>query len=522
MSTKVELYDATLRDGAQQHGINLSVENKLAIAKILDELGVDFIEGGYAGANPTDDSFFERVAKHDFKNAVVTAFGNTRRGGVRVADDLVVQALEKAQTKVVTLVGKASVHQVTAVLEVDPEENLAMVAETVEYFIARGRTVFFDAEHFFDGWHTDGEYAEQVLKVAADAGAARLILCDTNGGVLPSAIKQITATVKSRFETVLGIHAHNDSGTAVANSLAAFEAGALQIQACVNGYGERTGNANLLSIIANLKLKMGVNCVSDAQLASLYGAARHIAEIANLQLAPNQPYVGANAFTHKGGLHAAAVLKYKESYEHIDPALVGNHDTITVSDLAGRGSLSYHIKEFGLQDKLTKQDIADVMKTVKSREAQGYTYENASASLELLLLRCLDGYKSPYELMDFKVLVHSARGVPVNEATIKLGIDGETNLAAGEGNGPVSALNSALRNVLLKFYPFLKDVVLEDYKVRVVDENMGTESVVRVLIETSNGKKSWNTVGSDTNVVQASWDALSDSYEWAIYKQSQT
>ncbi len=524
----VELYDTTLRDGTQQQGISLSVEDKLAITQRLDMLGVEYIEGGYAGANPKDDEFFSRVGELDLHHAQVTAFGSTRRADTDASEDPALNALADCPVDVVTIVGKASAFQVRTVLECSLEENLAMVADSVRYLVGLGKRVFFDAEHFFDGHKGDPEYALQVLRVAAEAGAERLVLCDTNGGTLPSEVAAATRAAASACSVPLGIHTHNDTETAVAAALAALDAGALQVQGTMNGYGERCGNANLASVIANLKLKLGVDCVSDAQLASLTEVSNYVAEVVNRRPFPFQPYVGANAFSHKGGLHAAATEKTPHAYQHVTPESVGNAGSVVISELAGRGNVVRRIRELGLDSELDSVDARKIVGFVKEQEARGYTYEHANASFELVVRRALPNYEPLFELIDFMVLVENRRrssfGVGwrdsgaehpmLSEATIKVRVGEELMHTAAEGNGPVDALDNALRKALIESYPDLSRVRLTDYKVRVVNEGAGTGAMVRVLIESADDRSVWNTVGASSNILEASWSALADSLEW--------
>ena len=517
----IEIYDTTLRDGAQQSGISLSVEDKLAITKKLDELGVAYIEGGYAGANSKEDQFFERVQQLDLRSSVVTSFGNTRRAGVPAAEDTILNALINSNTSVVTLVGKANIFQVRTVLGVSVEENLAMVADSVEFIKSHGRRVFFDAEHFFDGYKDSPDYALQVLRTAASVGAERLVLCDTNGGTLPHEVAAITASIKSQLpDAVLGIHAHNDTDTAVASTIAAAMKGASQLQACVNGYGERTGNANLISVIANLQLKLGIECIAPEKLDSLTSVAHFIAEKVNRRLSPFQPYVGSSAFTHKGGLHASGVAKSPQAYQHIDPEAVGNTNNISVSDLSGRSNVMHRIKELNLEDALDLDAARRIVNQIKLRESMGYSYESANASLELLLRREIPTYKAPFETIDFKVLIHgSIEQEMVSEASVKILVDGKTLHTVAEGNGPVSSMDRAMRKALIEHYPELRRVKLVDYKVRVVNDGIGTGAQVRVTIESADEEQVWVSVGASTNILEASWLALADSIEWWLMRQ---
>ncbi|MCH8221830.1 MAG: citramalate synthase [Chloroflexi bacterium] len=526
--TGIELYDTTLRDGAQMEGISISVDDKLAIAKRLDEIGFHYIEGGYAGANPKEDEFFRRVRELDLNQARITAFGNTRRADVRPEDDTTLKALLASEAQVVTLVGKASEMQVRDVLETSLEENLAMIADSVEYVKAAGRTVFFDAEHFFDGYKQNPDYALQAVRVAAGHGAETVILCDTNGGTMPGEIKPIVEAVKAAVDVKLGIHTHNDTDTAVASALAAVEGGVLQVQGCVNGYGERTGNANLISVAANLKLKLGQDVITDEQLASLTELSNFVAEVVNMPPHAYQAYVGLNAFSHKGGLHSAAVQKVEEAYQHIKPNLVGNSKGFVVSELAGRGTVLQRVRELGFGDDLTKEDARNIVNLVKEKENEGFQYERAAASFDLMIRRSLPNYEPPFELVDFRVLVENrghgraADGSQVtSEATVKVRVGEETLHTASEGNGPVNALDQALRKALLQTYPKLEVVRLTDYKVRVVSAGTDTSATVRVVIETSDGTETWQTVGASPNVLEASWLALADSMEYWLVRHAE-
>ncbi|MBM3958177.1 MAG: citramalate synthase [SAR202 cluster bacterium] len=528
---RVELYDTTLRDGTQAEGISVSVDDKLAITLRLDQLGVSFIEGGYAGANPKDDEFFRRARKLKLKNATLTAFGNTRRAGGDCESDASMRALLEAGTPVVTIVGKASELHVRKVLETSLEENLAMITDSIRFLTANGRRVFCDAEHFFDGYALNPEYAVQAVNAAVEAGAECVILCDTNGGTLPEQAAEAVRAVKAATRARLGIHAHNDSDAAVAVSLAALQAGATQVQGTINGYGERCGNANLVSIIANLQLKMNVKCVSDEQIRSLTELSRFVAEVVNLPPHAYQPYVGSNAFSHKGGLHAAAVEKLAESYQHVPPDVVGNRNALVVSELAGRSTILQQVEELGLGGEITRDDARNIVNHVKAQEARGFAYERAAASFEVLVRRTLPNYEPPFELVDFMVIVQSRHpgaggSSPANgenltsEATIKVRVGEHVLHTAAEGNGPVNSLDNALRKALLQFFPHLAVVKLTDYKVRVVADGTGTNAVVRVQIESSDGQHTWHTVGASGNIIEASWLALADSMEYWLLQHT--
>ncbi len=513
----IQLYDTTLRDGTQREGISLSANDKIKIARKLDELGVHYIEGGWPGSNPKDAEFFTLVKEIPFEQAVITAFGSTRRADTPVEEDANIRALLEAETRAVAIVGKSWDLHVTQVLGTTLEENLRMIADSVSYLKDRGREVIYDAEHFFDGYKADPVYALRTLQVAEEAGAACLVLCDTNGGTLPSELTAIIEEVKKATSAPLGIHAHNDSELAVANSLAAVQAGVVHVQGTINGYGERCGNANLCSIIPNLKLKLGYDCISDEQLRLLTSVSRYVSEVANLAHDAHLPYVGQSAFAHKGGIHVDALLKCKESYQHIDPALVGNRKRVVVSELSGKSNIAYKIKEFGLQPSLDQDQLREILQRIKNLEKQGFQFEGAEGSLELLIRRAQPGYKPPFELIDFHVLVENRQGRGMlAEAAVKVRVGDEIMHTAAEGNGPVNALDLALRKALLPFYPQLAKIHLTDYKVRILDSEAGTEAQVRVLIDSACGPRTWSTVGSSTNIIEASWQALADSLEYGL------
>jgi 2-isopropylmalate synthase len=523
----VQLYDTTLRDGAQQEGISLSVEDKLKICRKLDELGIDFIEGGWPGSNPKDTEFFAQAQNLRLAHSALVAFGSTRHANSRAEKDLNLKALLQAKTKVVTIVGKAWDKQVSRVLETTLEENLSMITDSISYLKAKGLRVFFDAEHFFDGYKDTPEYTLQVVVTAAKAGAECVVLCDTNGGTLPQQITEAIKDVRKASPVPLGIHAHNDAELAVANSLAAVEAGVTQVQGTMNGYGERCGNANLCSIIPNLKLKMGIDCVTDEQISKLSDVSRYISELANMPHYDRLPYVGDDAFTHKGGIHVSGLIKWEDSYQHINPSLVGSRPHVVVSELAGKGSIIFKAKERGVPVPKGRE-IEKVLETIKLLEKQGFQYDVAEASFDLLLRRAQPDYQSPFELVDFIIVVEKRRRPPtrgnqeepLSEATIKVKVDNKIVHTAAEGDGPVNALDQALRKALLQFYPDLSVVKLIDYKVRILEETAGTASQVRVLIESSDGKENWRTVGSSTNIIEASWLALADSIEYWLIKQA--
>jgi len=523
----VQLYDTTLRDGAQREGISFSVVDKLHITQKLDELGIHYIEGGWPGSNPKDIEFFEKARSLTLSNSVIVAFGSTRHSKGEVETDANLQALLEAGVRAVTLVGKSSELQVTQVLETSLEENLSMIADSIGYLKAKGLTVFFDAEHFFDGFKDNRDYSLRCLTAAAEAGADCLVLCDTNGGALPEEITVAVGSAKEMVATSLGIHVHNDAELAVANTLAAVNAGVSQVQGTINGYGERCGNANLCSIIPALKLKMNIDCISDAQLAKLTEVAHYVSEIANLVPDAHLPYVGSSAFGHKAGLHVSGLAKWAQAYQHIEPSQVGNKQRVLVSELSGKRNIIYKAEELGLALPLQGKEAQKLLEQVKLLESRGFQYDNAEASFELLVHRAKPDYRPPFELVDFMVVVEKRRRLPTREsleemlaeAMVKVRVGTEVMHTAAEGNGPVNALDQALRKALLQFYPSLAAVRLVDYKVRILEESTGTASQVRVLIESSDGVDEWRTVGSSANIIEASWLALADSLEYWLLKQ---
>lgn len=515
--TKIFLYDTTLRDGTQREGISLSLDDKLKITQKLDEFGIDYIEGGWPGSNPKDVEYFRRVGSLDLKHAKVCAFGSTRRKGITPAEDANLKLLIEANTPVITLVGKTWDLHVHDVLEVSMEENLAMIGESVAYCKAHNKEVIYDAEHFFDGYKANPEYAIATLKAAAVNGADSVVLCDTNGGSLPWEIEEIMAEVRTAVgpKTQIGIHTHDDGECGVANSLAGVRAGAVQVQGTINGYGERVANANLCSVIPDLQLKMGYDCVPPEKLAGLTELSRYVAEVANLDLDDHQPFVGASAFAHKGGIHVAAMLKNPLSYQHIEPELVGNQQRSVVSELSGRGNLVDKAKQFGLN--MESLDLRKALEQIKVLESQGFTFEGAEASVELMLRRTHPAYVPPFEVIDYSVSVHQRRGRGLNaEAIVKVRVGPKRMHTVAEGNGPVNALDAALRKALVDVYPQLSSIKLVDYKVRILDGENATAATTRVLIDTRQGNKSWSTVGASANIIEASWQALADSMEYAL------
>ncbi|MDR3566469.1 MAG: citramalate synthase [Syntrophobacteraceae bacterium] len=518
---QVKIYDTTLRDGTQAEDFAFSVEDKVRIALKLDDLGIHYIEGGWPGSNPKDVGFFREIGNYQLKQARIAAFGSTIHPSSTASSDLNIKALLDANTELVTIFGKSWTVHVKDALHTTPERNLQIISESIDYLRQKGKTVFYDAEHFFDGYKDDAEYALATLGRAIDAGAECVILCDTNGGSLPSHILRTIKRVKENFPDIqFGIHAHNDSELAVANSLTAVEMGATQVQGTINGMGERCGNADLCSIMANLCLKLGCACLTDENLKKLRQVSRLVLELANVTPDRYQPFVGRSAFTHKGGVHISAVAKNPKTYEHIDPAVVGNSRRFLISDLSGRATIKQKAEEFGLE--LSKSDpvAMQVLEEIKELENQGFQFEAAEASFELLLNKAMGKSKKYFELVGFRVIdqKHSEDKEPVAEATIQIRVGGQLEHTAALGKGPVNALDKALRKSLEKFYPELKSVELSDYKVRVLPEKPGTGARVRVLIESTDGKDTWGTVGVSHDIIEASWQALADSYNFKMYK----
>ncbi len=522
--TKVKIYDTTLRDGQQAEGVTYTAEDKVRITLKLDELGVHYIEGGWPGSNPKDIEFFERAKTLKLKNAKIAAFGSTRRAKVTAAQDYNLQMLLKAETPVVTIFGKSWDLHVKDALRVSLDENLAMIRDSVVYLKKNNREVIYDAEHFFDGYHHNPEYALKTIKAASDAGADAIILCDTNGGSMPFQIKDIVTLVVSTLKTPVGIHTHNDSGVAIANALIAVEYGATHVQGTLNGFGERCGNADLVPIIANLKLKYGIKSISDSQLKNLTNVSRFVAEIANMLPNDKQAYVGASAFAHKGGIHVSAVERNPLTYEHVDPTLVGNIRRILVSDQAGKSNVLFKAREMGIE--LDKDDprAKEILNHIKEMEHEGYEYEGADGSFDLLIQKALGKHRRFFKLGGFRVIVEKREdGSPLySEATIRVTVDGQNEHTAADGDGPVNALDEALRKALIPFYPQLKDVRLTDYKVRIINPKSGTAAKVRVLIESHDKERGWGTVGVHENIIEASWQALVDSVEYKLLTDQQS
>ena len=515
----VTIYDTTLRDGTQGTGISFSTLDKIRVAEKLDDFGVHYIEGGWPGSNPKDAAFFQEAAKRTWKNARITAFGMTRRGKVKVEDDAQVQMLLDAQTPAVTVVGKTWPLHVTEVFNVSLEENLAMIADTVAYLKKHGREVLYDAEHFFDSFRDDPEYSLKTVKAAQDAGADLVVLCETNGGALPDFVGEVTAKVVAHLGRPVGIHTHNDGGVGVANALAAVRAGANQVQGTINGYGERVGNCNLVTVMPNLQLKMGINLGLD--LTRLRELANFVDEMANVPHDIRAPYVGAAAFTHKGGLHVHAVQKLARSYEHIDPAAVGNERIITISDLSGQSNVLVRAEKLGFKLDKGSPQVQAVLAEVKRLESDGYEFEAAEASFEMLLRKQLGEYRPAFELIEFHSThrCNGERGFETCEATVKARMKDERVYTVAEGDGPVNALDQALRKALLPHYPEIAAVELQDFKVRIIDGAAGSAAKTRVLITSSDGEVSWSTVGVNFNIIDASWEALVDSLEYFLFRK---
>ncbi len=512
----IQIYDTTLRDGAQRTDISLSVNDKLNIARRLDDLGVAFIEGGWPGSNPKDAEFFERAEGMAWRTAQITAFGATRAANKRPEDDENIQALLGAGTRVCTVVGKTSTLHVEEVLRTSQQNNLRMIEESVAYLRQHGRRVIYDAEHLFDGYKEDPDYALETLRAAVRGGAEIVVLCDTNGGSMPWEVTAVVRLIRSELAHPLGIHTHNDSECAVANALAAVHEGCVQVQGTINGYGERCGNANLCSIIPDLQLKMGYSCLPESSLAKLFDLSHYVAEVANLAPDEHLAYVGRSAFAHKGGIHVAAMRRNSKSYQHIEPEMVGNSMTVVVSELSGRGNLLSKAEENGM-DTSGMGSVGEVLSEVKALEAKGFSFETAEASVMLMLQRQQAEYSPPFELIDFSATVEHRQGRGIfAEATVKVRVDGEVMHTAAEGNGPVNALDAALRKALVGHYPQVSQFQLADYKVRILDGTNGTGATTRVLIDTQNGTKAWSTVGASTNIIEASWRALADSVEYGL------
>lgn len=519
--TPVTIYDTTLRDGTQGTGISFSTLDKIRVAEKLDEFGVHYIEGGWPGSNPKDAAFFEEASKRSWKNAKITAFGMTRRGKMKVEDDPQVKMLLDAKTPAVTIVGKTWPLHVTEVFQVTLEENLAMIADTVAYLKKHGREVLYDAEHFFDSFREDPEYSLKTIKAASDAGADLVVLCETNGGALPEFVEEVTRKAVAHLGKPVGIHTHNDGGVGVANALAAVRAGACQIQGTINGYGERVGNCNLVTVMPNLQIKMGIPLGID--LTRLRELANFVDELANVTHDIRAPYVGLAAFTHKGGLHVHAVQKLARTYEHVDPALVGNERIITISDMSGQSNVMVKAEGMGFKFAKGAPEVQKILSEVKRLESEGYEFEAAEASFEMLIRKQLGQRKPIFNLIEY----HSTHrfhggehGFETCEATVKIELNGERVYTVAEGDGPVNALDNALRKALLPFFPALERMRLADYKVRIIDGGSGTAAKTRVLVTSTDGEDDWSTVGVSFNIIDASWRAIVDGIEYFLLKQA--
>jgi len=518
MKPDVEIYDTTLRDGSQGEGINFSVMDKLRIAERMDAFGIHYIEGGWPGSNPKDIEFFAQARRRKFKRAKLAAFGATRRKGVAVQDDEQVRLLLEAETPVVTVVGKTWLLHVKEVLRTTPEENLVMIGDTIRYLKDQGKFVIYDAEHSFDGFSDAPDYALATWQAAEKAGAEFVVLCDTNGGRLPNEITRVTSFARAKLNANLGIHTHDDIGLGVANALAALEEGATQVQGTINGYGERTGNCNLISVIPNVALKLKKSCVPPASLSQLKELSKFVDEIANVRHNPRLPWVGSAAFSHKGGQHVNAVQKLARSYEHVDPALIGNTRTVLISDLAGKSNIVLKAQELGFKITHDTPELKAILARIKELEHQGYEYEAAEGSLALLIRKILRHEEPSFRVGAYHVSMRRDGLDSIVEATVKVRVGNQAAHTVAEGDGPVNALDSALRAALMQFFPQIRKVQLTDYKVRILDSATGTAAKTRVLIQSTDGKKEWGTVGVDGNIIEASLQALVDSMEYRLMK----
>jgi 2-isopropylmalate synthase len=519
MKPEVEIYDTTLRDGSQGEGINFSALDKLRIAEKLDAFGVHYIEGGWPGSNPKDMEFFKQAASRKWKHARIAAFSMTRRKGIPVENDELMRQILEAGTPIATIVGKSWLLHVHEVLRAKPDENLAMIADTIRYLSSHGKEVIYDAEHAFDGYKDEPEYALATWQAAEKAGAKCIALCDTNGGCLPHEIADIVAAARGKLTVRLGIHTHNDSGLGVANALAGLEAGATQVQGTINGYGERTGNCNLTTVIPLLQLKLKQQVLPPKSLPKLKELSEFVDEIANLRHDPRQPWVGQTAFAHKGGMHVHAIDRVARSYEHINPEAIGNYRRVLVSDMSGRINILMKAVELGFNLEPDAPETRTITAEVKRLEGEGYEYEAAEGSLALLIQKTLKHQDPPFKIEGYHVSVRRDRSISVCQASVKVQVDGVTEHTIAEGDGPINALDGALRRALMKFFPQLKKVQLEDYKVRILDSSAGTGARTRVLIESTDGKEEWGTVGVHDNIIEASVQALSDSFEYRLMQK---
>ena len=523
MSNKITLYDTTLRDGTQGEQVNLSAEDKLRIARKLDGFGISYVEGGWPGSNPKDARFFEMAQEADFKNSRFTAFGSTRRPGITPEMDENIRALLKTETEVLTIFGKSWDLHATEILKVSLEENLMMIEETVAYLKGQSREVIYDAEHFFDGYKANPSYAMKTLAAAREGGAYVIVLCDTNGGSMPREIEEIVSKVVAHMGILIGIHTHNDCGLALANSLIAVQAGARMVQGTINGYGERCGNVDLISVIGNLQLKMGYSCIAEENLKQLTELSRYVSEMANVPPLNQRPFVGKSAFTHKGGVHVSAIQKNPAAYEHMKPQRVGNRRRVLVSDLSGKSNIDYKAREMEIKLGGNGYDSQKIVVEIKRLEDEGYEFDAAEGSLELLIKKVTGQFKEPFTLESFRVTTEKNGLDPsACQATIKISVGKEEEITAAEGDGPVNALDNALRKALTKFFPQIVEMGLVDFKVRVIDGGGGTASKVRVQIETRDSREIWSTIGVSENVIEASWQALVDSFQYKLSKELQS
>ncbi len=512
---QIQIYDTTLRDGTQSEGFTLSSNDKIRVAKRLDKLGVAFIEGGWPGSNPKDVEFFERARDMEWKNSLIAAFGSTCRVKGGPEDDANIKALIDSRTPVCTIFGKSWTLHVKEVLQTTREDNLRIIEQSVAYLKANGKRVIYDAEHFFDGYKADSSYALETLQAAVRGGAEIVVLCDTNGGTMPWEVERIVRDLKPVLNHPFGMHTHNDSECGVVNSLIGVREGAIQVQGTINGVGERCGNANLCSIMADLELKMGYQCLPEGSIQYLYEFSHFVAEVANITPDEHLPFVGKSAFAHKGGVHVAATRRSPQSYQHVEPEKIGNKMRVVVSDLSGRGNLLSKAEEHGVE--VEGEEVLPVLNEIKELESRGFSFEAAEASVTMMLKRQEYGYKAPFELVDFFVNVEHRQGRGIfAEAMVKVRVQGELLHTAAEGNGPVNALDIALRKALTGYYPQVANFHLSDYKVRILDSDRGTEAITRVLIDTRNSTSRWSTVGAGTNIIEASWRALSDSFEYGL------
>lgn len=519
MKPEIEIYDTTLRDGTQGEGINLSVADKLRIAEKIDAFGIHYIEGGWPGSNPKDLEFFRQAARRKWRNAKIAAFSMTRRKSMPVEKDELMRQVLEAETPVVTIVGKTWLLHVTEVLRAKPDENLSMISDTIRFLKDHGRRVIYDAEHSFDGFKDEPDYALATWQAAEKAGAECIVLCDTNGGCLPSEVARITAFAKSKLNARIGIHTHNDCGVGAANAIAGLEAGATQVQGTINGYGERTGNCNLISVIPLIHFKLKKTGVPAKSLPKLKELSEFVDEIANMRHDPRQPWVGQTAFAHKGGMHVHAIDRVARSYEHIAPEAIGNHRRVLVSDMSGRTNILMKAQELGFKLTADTPELKTITARIKELESEGYEFEAAEGSLALLIRKALKHEEPPFKVEGYETTVRRDRSVSVCQATVKLLVKGSAAHTVAEGDGPVNALDSALRGALVGFYPQVKKILLTDYKVRILDSGSGTGAKTRVLIESTNGREEWGTVGVHDNIIEASLAALVDSMEYGLLKK---